>query len=91
MTIEKKISPGDLVSWSLILIGFAVGYASLRATASQALETANEAKVKAEQALEQFHSVDKRLEGIQVTLQNVNTKVDEIRRDFKANKLATSQ
>ncbi len=47
MRVSKEITMGNLVSWSLILVGFVAGFATLKGNTARALEVANEAKTTA--------------------------------------------
>lgn len=79
MKVSKDITIGNLVSWSLILIGFVAGFATLKGNTAKALEVANEAKITADSSKDAISSLRTDIAVIKVTTQNIEKSLDEIK------------
>jgi flagellin-like hook-associated protein FlgL len=83
MKVNNDINLGNVVSWTLILLGFAVSYTRLQGEATIAKETAKEAVLKAESAEGKLNAINVRLASIDANLSFVTKNVEEIKQTIK--------
>lgn len=79
MTLDKQITVGNLVSWSLLLAAFVAGWATVKANTTRALDVAIEAKKTADESKDQINVLKTDIEVIKATTKNTDKTVEDIR------------
>ncbi len=94
MQIDKNITTGNIVSWSMIMIGLAIGYGKLQSATAQTTKDAQKATEMAAKVEETLRNTDAiRLAQISAltvdiavtksTVTSIDKKIDELIRQAK--------
>lgn len=88
MGVDKNISIGNIVSWSLIVLGFVVSYARLQGNVEVVQAEALDAKKQVIVAKDQVNELRISLARIEERIKSMDSKIDDIK---KYQKLASNE